>query len=100
MTTQEATPGLWMWSGNQLYSLEARQTLLRDVTFWNLTDTDKRTITAAPAMRAALSELHALLDFEEECGDDKPLVFDDWSAINAAFKKAYAALNSASVKIA
>ncbi len=51
--------------------------------------------TRVAEMRAVLTELHCLFDFEEPASDDKPLAFDDWSALNEAFAKAYAALQKA-----
>lgn len=39
----------WQWQGNHLVDLTGRQTLLRDVTFWNITDEQKRMIERAPA---------------------------------------------------
>lgn len=44
-------------------------------------------------LREALGELHSLIDFDEPITDDKPMVFADATAINAAMKQARAALS-------
>lgn len=41
---------------------------------------------------AALTALEAVLDFSEPASDDKPIIFDDWSALNKAFDAARVAI--------
>lgn len=43
-------------------------------------------------LRAALRELHLLMDFDEPVTDDKPIVFGDASEINRAMKQAREAM--------
>lgn len=43
--------------------------------------------------RGALRELDAVLDFSEPASDDKPWIFEDWTALNAAFEQARQALS-------
>ena len=54
-----------------------------------------RLISAAPTMLDALASLDAVLDFGEPGSDEKPLIFEDWSDLNAAFQKARAAIAKA-----
>lgn len=52
-------------------------------------------LAAAPDLIAALKELDLLIDFSEPASDDKPMTFEDWSGLNAAFEMARAALAKA-----
>lgn len=45
-------------------------------------------------LRAALLDLHHLIDFAEPITSDKPMLFEDASAINDAMKQALAALTN------
>jgi hypothetical protein len=58
----------WMWRGNQLCDPERQLTLLRDITFWNVTDEQKATIAAAPDMLIALQRALPFIVNDESPG--------------------------------